>query len=1642
MKKFSLLTISIFLGISAFAQNIYLKNKTLLPSQISYFNFCKIALDIREESADHPYAILIFNAIPNNLTKEKINVYFQLFEPIPDYGYYVKIKNIPTKEVFDEFNIHSIIPISTDLKISKQLFDLEVIEYAIEDNKLKVYAHYFDKNAKDAHINDLNKRNIAVTYSDELSNYLELKIPPNRLQELASLPYFYWIEPITPPMETNNYVERTNHRVPLIDGLSAYGLTGKNVKVGEWDGTGAGPHIDYNDRHTLMENFTNNGNGQHATHVAGTVLGAGIRNPDEAGMAPEALLYSWDFAGNIPNEMNLGAINQGIEITQNSYGPAVSSDPCTSRGTYTGGSRSLDILVNNHSNLLHVFAAGNSRSSNCMTGGYGTVHSNYQAAKNTLVVAAITRTDGNSSFHCYGPVRDGRLKPEISAVGVNVYSTFPFDDYRGGYNGTSMACPGTSGTAALIYQYYKEKYNANPEAHLIKGLLCNGADDIGRFGPDYQFGYGRLNAFNTLKILENEQFVVSNLSQGNYYTDSFQISGGKMFLKVFLAWDDVAGTAGAAKALVNDLDLILITPSGDTLLPLVCNPANPTQNASQKTDTLNNSEQIILMTPDSGMYQIRVIGSRIPTQSQNFSINWDVQDTILRMVYPNGGEQWQPPSTTATARLIRWDNYGLTGTATLAYSVDSGSNWTNITTINVANQQFSWTNCPTTVSTNQALIRITLGNVSAQSENVFTIAPRAASPTGVICDQQVHLRWNATTGAQSYKIWQSINGKMVVVDSTANRFYTVRNLTNNDTFWFAISAVIGNNVNGPRSWGIRFIVNSANQPPRFSNTLSELNFCVGGNLSYEPTITATGSPTLMWQLSTNEGQTWSNTGNNTSKLEFLNLQTTFDQRWYRLRAVNVCESEDFTPVLTLTVDNPFTFSYVSNLLELCIGQDSAAKITTSINKKPGGIQWYFQRQLNQTPYLLSGENDMRLAINSVQTGDEGFFFVDFSNGCGTPANSQKVQLKVRPTLELNTIPRDTICINQQVNIPLSAKGGDPNSYLFGWRFVQDSWNVAPNVQFKSREAVSFEYYVFDNCSEDTITKSVHFPIRAALQLDLREVLRFTNDTICKGQSIMLDAAISGGRRNTYEYQWSNGLSPERYNTFVPQNTNTFKVIVGDQCTDTLITDSIFIFVRPPLNVKISNPIDTLCFAQAYVLETQTSGGRPQNHLLKWNTNAWQSTLNIAPTTQQTYWVELIDNCTTIPSRDSITIAVRTPISANILGQDTICQGSGVIYFAASQGGKRQDIQYFWDNILGVDSIHFIPTQNSILKLRIEDGCTPTPAQTQKSIIVREPLRLRILPNEATICKGQTFEISPIISGGKLYTHSLKSDAGSDNNLKWIVSPQDNITYTFTLSDGCTTPEAVETIKINVRPELRISAGDETQLCKGAIFNRPLTVSGGLASGYKVYVDNIRLSGFNFSHQFFENKTFQFRLEDDCTVEPATTELRLFTTDFSDHQIKLLSQKNKALVFDRPISNRAAKWQLDDGAWIDENDIFELMAPTFKNSIICKREIDNIGCEDTICEEFRIFDVFNTSDFSMEVFPNPTNGKLTVKFGDIAGNVLFSVFDQSGRELQQITVETYEENIFEIDLTPYAVGVYILRIFANDMERHVKVVKDH
>lgn len=129
---------------------------------------------------------------------------------------------------------------------------------------------------------------------------------------------------------------------------------------------------------------------------------------------------------------------------------------------------------------------------------------------NVISAGAVYNTGELVGFSSRGPTYDGRTKPDVVAMGSNVYSAQPAttDGYRR-VAGTSFSSPLTAGVAALVLQ-------AHPylSPFQVGDALRKTADRAQN--PDYDYGWGLVNAYEAIfyhglffssmpKIFYNEQ---------------------------------------------------------------------------------------------------------------------------------------------------------------------------------------------------------------------------------------------------------------------------------------------------------------------------------------------------------------------------------------------------------------------------------------------------------------------------------------------------------------------------------------------------------------------------------------------------------------------------------------------------------------------------------------------------------------------------------------------------------------------------------------------------------------------------------------------------------------------------------------------------------------------------------------------------------------------------------------------------------------------------------------------------------------------------------------------------------------------------------------------------------------------------------
>lgn len=494
-------------------------------------------------------------------------------------------------------------------------------------------------------------------------------------------------------------------------------LNGEGMRVGAWDGGAVRlTHQEFDSNDFQSDNAVTISN--HATHVAGTMVGLGA-NSSAKGMASKASLLAYDW-NNDETEMAAEAAN-GLLVSNHSYGWSPLFLAAWEFGYYDTQAASWDAIQYNAPYYLVVKSAGNDRNGyNTSKRGYDLVNG-ASASKNTLVVAAVENVIGYhqpsdvimSGFSSWGPTDDGRIKPDISAKGVRVFSSYGTgDNHYSILSGTSMAAPNTAGSLILLQQHYNNLNGIFVRASTLKAVVINTAEEAGDApGPDYKFGWGLLNIEKAALLISNKNTSAIIEESVLHNGDSLILtvtSDGLVPLKASLVWTDPAGTPGPVNIvdnplpmLVNDLDM-RITKNTDTFEPWVLDPADPSHGAITGDNRVDNVEGITIDSPDPGAYTIIVThkGS-LKNGSQEFSL------------VVNGITAGPPPVCEVTVPGDLLSENMTDSTATIS--------WNDTTPVNSFDYRYRVTGDSTWTTANTTDTRAQLGELGANTHYEFQV---------------------------------------------------------------------------------------------------------------------------------------------------------------------------------------------------------------------------------------------------------------------------------------------------------------------------------------------------------------------------------------------------------------------------------------------------------------------------------------------------------------------------------------------------------------------------------------------------------------------------------------------------------------------------------------------------------------------------------------------------------------------------------------------------------------------------------------------------------------------------------------------------------------------------------------------------------
>lgn len=817
-------------------KKILLESREIIPTKQTPVP--KVMSERTPQSVGSEHILIQLDHIPDDDEKEDLRkAGVELLVYIPENSWLAKVPKSKASNLASMPGVTYTGPLLPEDKISEHIRLYGIGDWSKnDDGTVNIRVQFFQD------VDDDAAREVVGSYGEIVDSYdkmYTIKTTKDSVWDIAGEDSVQWIDQISPKRYTFNNDSRKIIGVETIQS-SPYNLSGSGFVAAQWDVNWTDfTHDDLAGRVEIGDAGDDDSGAisEHSTNVAGTMIGNGSRSLVEGsssalqwrGMAPEALMVTyewWDIfnSSELSSEYKDAISNHGAVVSQNSWGALIRanqscSQDCVFLGEYDLDTAAIDNITRGSLGMpiTTVWAAGNERSTGCISPSncncghcghtYGTVVL-YGTSKNSITVGAVDKSKAMTFFSSWGPTKDGRIKPDVVAVGYGVTSTSMGNDYETGIAGTSIAAPAVSGAVLLLYEDYNNIHGQNPLPSTVKALLMHTAEDREDTGPDFKTGYGLVNATEAIdKIREdNSSEVVYEGSINNTGGDDelrIYVPQGQQQLKITLVWSDYPGVPLAAKELVNDLDLIVKNSTGDRFYPWTLDPDNPSFAAVRNaSDHVNVVEQVLVTDPDSGLWTVTVNGSSVSESPQSFSL---VSDNGLEDVFPQitinkplNGTVNNDTFNVTFGNIVNWSAYELDSNGTNITIVDFPSFETVLSGLDDGPHNITVYANDSSGNNNSA---IRFWTRDTEVPDIFNLTNGTIQATTAV------VQWNTTETSNSTVLFGTNESELInsTGNSSLSDFHniTLQSLTKNTTYHYNVSSCddAGNcNTTGPHNF--------------------------------------------------------------------------------------------------------------------------------------------------------------------------------------------------------------------------------------------------------------------------------------------------------------------------------------------------------------------------------------------------------------------------------------------------------------------------------------------------------------------------------------------------------------------------------------------------------------------------------------------------------------------------------------------------------------------------------------------------------------------------------------------------------------------------------------------------------------------------
>lgn len=447
------------------------------------------------------------------------------------------------------------------------------------------------------------------------------------------------------------------------------------------------------------------------------------------------------------------------------------------------------------------------------------------------------------------------------------------------------------------------------------------------------------------------------------------------------------------------------------------------------------------------------------------------------------------------------------------------------------------------------------------------------------------------------------------------------------------------------------------------------------------------------------------------------------------------------------------FTYISHGL----GADGAFQPYIHTNTTPnlGGAF-----QIGQLPPVgfTWTVNTLTFTATAAQDGHTIFMMGTSPNGSSGLVSSFCNNCQLEPDLECDVDlgPDQTICEGESVVLDATTVDA-----TYEW---QDG---STNATFEATTTGTYSVTItVDGC---TATDEVDITVQAPPTIDLG-----TDQTICEGESIVLDATTAGA-----DYLWQDNSTGA---TFTATTTGTYSVeVTVGLCS---VSDDIEITVEPLPQIDLGENTG-FCTGESLTLDATW----PDADYL-WQDGSTDATFEV--TTSGTYTVDVATDFCTVT--ESVDVEVTDPPVVDLGADVTLCEGESLTLDATTPGAS-----YDWQD--GSDAATFDVTETGTYSVEVNlNDCIVS----DEIAVTFEPLPEVTFTDQETICEGESLTLDATWPDATY----LWQDGSTESTFE--VTESGNYTVDVA-TDFCVITAQTE---VTVVPLPVVDLGEDVVLCEG------------------------------------------------------------------------------------------------------------------------------------------------------------------------------------------------------------------------------------